>query len=264
MRTGTTVEARGEFGSEVVRYARRRIGELPQLEYRHVAWPRVRLTRPAVSSAVTAQATVQANGRLVRAQVVSHAPGEAVDLLAVRLHRRLSRVLRLAPPAEGEESPTEFLPPGRAPRGVGLDQLSRRKPVRPARLTVDEAALEMYLRDYAFHLFTESGSGQDSVLYRAGDGYRLAAPRPQPRRDLARFSLPLVVDAQAAPVQLLRQAVERLAEGTAPFRLFVDRETQCPGVVYRRYDGRFGLLSPVVDTPPPLPTTILQLRRALL
>ncbi len=34
--------------------------------------------------------------------------------------------------------------------------------------TVDEAALEMDLLDYDFHLFTEKGTGSAGVVYRGG------------------------------------------------------------------------------------------------
>jgi Sigma 54 modulation/S30EA ribosomal protein C terminus len=36
--------------------------------------------------------------------------------------------------------------------------------------TPDEAAAEAELLDYGFHLFTERSTGEDSVIYRAGDG----------------------------------------------------------------------------------------------
>jgi hypothetical protein len=46
---------------------------------------------------------------------------------------------------------------------------------------VDEAAEEMDELDYDFYRFTEIGSGQESVLYRAGStGHRLAQLTPQP------------------------------------------------------------------------------------
>jgi Sigma 54 modulation/S30EA ribosomal protein C terminus len=48
--------------------------------------------------------------------------------------------------------------------------------------TVDEAAADMELMDYDFHLFWEAGSSQHSVLYRVGDRLRLAQVNPHPER----------------------------------------------------------------------------------
>ena len=51
----------------------------------------------------------------------------------------------------------------------------RRKSFTLHRRSIDDAARDLDLLDYDFYLFTESGTGQDSVLYRAGaTGYRLA------------------------------------------------------------------------------------------
>ena len=45
---------------------------------------------------------------------------------------------------------------------------------RLAHETPDEPTADAELADYGFHLFTEKSTGEDSVIYRAGDGYRLA------------------------------------------------------------------------------------------
>jgi Sigma 54 modulation/S30EA ribosomal protein C terminus len=44
--------------------------------------------------------------------------------------------------------------------------------------TPEEAAAELDLLDYDFHLFTERSTGQDSVIYRTASGYRLAMAHP--------------------------------------------------------------------------------------
>ena len=65
--------------------------------------------------------------------------------------------------------------------------------------TVEEAAIEMELLDYDFHLFTEEGTKQDSVLYREGPAeYRLAQVNPEPAEKLAPFELPLTISPQPA------------------------------------------------------------------
>ena len=52
--------------------------------------------------------------------------------------------------------------------------ITRHKSYSLPTCTVEEAAVEMEALDYDFHLFTEEGTGQDSVLYREGPTeYRL-------------------------------------------------------------------------------------------
>jgi hypothetical protein len=254
------IEVRGEFAADIMGYARRRIGEIPELEYRTTSAVRVKLARQSGNGSigpVTAQASLTANSRLVRAQVVAHAPGEAVDLLATRLEHRLSRVSRLGPAPARIGLPIQFTERARPGRGAlahgVLTKIRRRKPIQPASLTVDEAALEMHLRDYAFHFFTEFGTGQDSVLYRIGTaGYRLVQLHPVPRRDLARFSLPLTIDGEAPPIVGMRQAVADFDESDLRFQLFLDRETQRGNVLYRRYDGMYGLILPAAQALDPI------------
>jgi hypothetical protein len=98
--------------------------------------------------------------------------------------------------------------------------------------------------DDEFHLFTEVGSGQDSVLYRAGDtGYRLAqiAPRPD---DVRMSTTPVTVSAQPAPRLTVDEAVNRLELTGLPFVFFLDADHARGQVLYRRYDGHYGLITP--------------------
>lgn len=78
-------------------YARNKIGALLHLAHRPVLSARVRVTRhgdPAVPYPVVAQANINVNGRLVRAQAEGETSREAVDRLAARLRHRLERVAR--------------------------------------------------------------------------------------------------------------------------------------------------------------------------
>lgn len=56
----------------------------------------------------------------------------------------------------------------------------RRKSYVLACQTAAEAAADLELLDYDFHLFTEKAIGEDSVIYQTPDGYRLAQVRPRP------------------------------------------------------------------------------------
>ena len=80
---------------EAADYARSKIGELGRYTSRPMLQARVKLTRhrdPAVPRPVVAQANLDVDGRLVRAQVQAETAREAVDLLAARLRRRLERI----------------------------------------------------------------------------------------------------------------------------------------------------------------------------
>ena len=108
--------------------------------------------------------------------------------------------------------------------------------------TVDEAALEMDLLDYDFHLFTEKGTGTASVLYRAGPtGYRLAPVAPAPADQLSPFELPVTISPQPARCLTVEQATERLG---LPFLFFIDAAQGRASVLYHRCDGHYGLITP--------------------
>src|SRR5271166_3377384 len=75
-------------------YARTKIGELGRLTHEPVLHARVRLSEhgdPAVARRVVAQANLDINGRMVRAQVEAITAREAIDRLEARLRRRLER-----------------------------------------------------------------------------------------------------------------------------------------------------------------------------
>ena len=56
--------------------------------------------------------------------------------------------------------------PNYFPRPVDERRVIRRKSFTMAPCTLDQAAREMDLLDYDFHLFTEQGTGTAAVLYR--------------------------------------------------------------------------------------------------
>jgi len=103
----------------------------------------------------------------------------------------------------------------------------------------------MELLDYDFHLFTEKGTKQASVLYRAGPtGYRLAQVQPESAEQPAPFELPLTISPQPAPRITVEQATERLSLLGLPFLFFIDVDQGRAGVLYHRYDGHYGLICP--------------------
>jgi ribosome-associated translation inhibitor RaiA len=242
-------------------YARTKIGELGRLTHEPVLHAHVRLSEhgdPAVARRVVAQANLDVNGRLVRAQVEGTTAREAIDRLEARLRHRLERsaehweAKRGGMPRGGphewrhQSEPTHR--PNYFPRPESERRIMRHKSYSVPTCTVEEAAFEMDLLDYDFHLFTEEGTRQDSVLYRGGSPekpeYRLAQVDPRSADDLAPFELPLTISPQPAPRLTVEQAVERMGLLGLPFLFFVDTARHRGSVLYHRYDGHYGLITP--------------------
>jgi hypothetical protein len=238
-------------------YARQKVGALLGQIHQPVLFARVRVTRlgnPALEQPVVAQANLDINGRLVRAQVAAPTVTEAVDALEATLRGRLERAAGHWEARRGRRyhhDPHEWRhgdPPSELrpwfPRPAQERQIIRHKSFTLPCCTADEAAIEMDELDYEFHLFTEQGSGQDSVLYRAGPtGYRLAQLAPRP--DLVTpGGLPVTISEQPAPLLTTDEAIQRLSLAGLPFVFYLDADHARGRLLYHRYDGHYGLITP--------------------
>ncbi|MGW5452827.1 ribosome hibernation promotion factor [Nocardia sp. NPDC003979] len=240
-------------------YVREKIGGA----LRHASEPilsvRIRLEGhgdPAVADPIVAQANVNMAGTAVRVQVTAATTRAAIDGLVDRLRARLERAARRSDGQHGRHrggkpvtwhhgaAPRTRLP--YFPRPMEEREIVRRKSFALAQETCDEAAFDMSLLDYDFHLFTESGSGLDSVLYRSGpSGYRLAQLDPQPDRVIQGAVL-VAISAARPPSLGPRAAAERLEVTGWPFVFYHDPDLGRGCVLYHRYDGHYGLITPAV------------------
>jgi|GEM_PF-3481641 len=97
--------------------------------------------------------------------------------------------------------------------------------------------------------FTRSAPGRRSARYPAGvkTGYRLAQlhPRPEP----GPVAAPLTRSTVPAAVLSLAEAKERLDLTGQPFLFFADPATGHGNVLYHRYDGHYGLITPADARP---------------
>ncbi|MFD8496049.1 HPF/RaiA family ribosome-associated protein [Amycolatopsis sp. NPDC059657] len=252
------VTTRGELPPGSAEYATKKIGKRLRFAHRPVLAVRVRLSRhgdPAVDRPVVAQANLDVDGRPVRAQAVGATATESIDRLDDKVRHLLERAAlhwearRGGRPAPGAHEWRHGSVPARRPeyfpRPETEREIIRHKSYSLHRRTVDEAAFDMHLLDYEFHLFTEAGTGQDSVLYHAGQTlHRLAQLTPPGPHQLAPFKLALTISQQPAPLLSTAESVDRLALTGLPFLFFLDAERGRGSVLYHRYDGHYGLITP--------------------
>jgi hypothetical protein len=249
------VQTRGGVDPRDVGYARYKVDAAMKHARDPILLARARLTHfrdPALDRPDLAQANLDLNGVHVRAQVVAPTMREAIDALHDRLLERLEhassdwQARRGHRPVPGEwrhQSLRTDRPPS-FPRPAEERQIVRHKAFAVATETVEEAAFDMELLDYGFHLFTEEGSEVDSVLYRVGDQLRLAQLEPRPAL-VTPGEVVVRMSPGPAPVLTIDAAISHLEQMATPFVFFRDAATDRGSVLYHRYDGHYGLIVPV-------------------
>ena len=245
------VEAHGGVPDEARELAAAKVTSLLRLASEPVLSARVTLAvsaDPAVPRPAIAQATIDMNGRTVRAQAAGETMRAAIEHMAARLRVRLDRLARDWParrgaiPVAGEWRHQSI--PAQRPglhRPVGERTVIQRPCYASHALTPAEAIAELDLLDYDFHLFTERSTGEDSVLYRVGDGYRLGQARPKPGQ-IGPLPASVTLSEHPAPVLTRTEAIGRLEWLGWPFVFFVNPDTGRAALLYRRYDGQYGLV----------------------
>jgi Sigma 54 modulation/S30EA ribosomal protein C terminus len=136
---------------------------------------------------------------------------------------------------------------------VGADAVvARRKSVVPERLSPLQAAQVMDAMDYDAHLFIDAETGEDAAVYRAGpSGLRLARQRqvfPPGWSWSSKLSVPpasLVVNSRPAPALDEAAAARRMCAHGLGSLFFTDPTSGRGQLLYPRYDGNLGLVTPV-------------------
>jgi ribosome-associated translation inhibitor RaiA len=218
----------GDVRAADAAYARRKVGTALVTSRRPVLAVRIRLRRlqnPALALPAVATATADVNGQVVRAQVAGATMREAIDALERRL-RRASELLGDRIEERYREPRKEV--PGYAPRPATDRSVVRYKTYDPEPLTAEEATAQMELLDYDFYLFADRDLGTDAIVYRTAEGTRHVTSAPESSDDDARSRL----DASGEPFCFYRVA----GHGR---------------VMYRRFDGNYGIIQPGVPRVPP-------------
>jgi ribosomal subunit interface protein len=249
----------GDVPEAAKQYAIDKVTQLARFTRRPIVYALLRLSvesRRAIERPAVAEATLDLGGQIVRAHVAARDPMAAIDLLDDRLRRQLERQARRTTRSQQHRTspaqpggwrhgdvPTER--PEFYDRPTEEREVVRHKTFALAPMTCDEAAWDLDMLGHDFYLFTELESGSDAVIFRATDDGHLElqrtdghATRPNP------LVASLVLSPHHPPELTLADAEERLDTSREPFVFFVHVETRRGNVVYRRYDGHYGLITP--------------------
>lgn len=200
---------------------------------------------PARDRPAEAKAGLDLNGRLLRARVAAGTVTEAVDLLDARLRQRLERTrdraaaarLRTRDDAWHHGDPPAPRPPY-FPRPPEEREIVRGTTLAPGAITPEEAVAEALLLGVDFFLFTNADTDTDNVVFRLDGDWQLMTPSDAPDTETA------VPTATAEPPWTTLDDARRLLDlGDEPFVFFLDPETARGSVLYRRYDGHYGLVT---------------------
>ncbi|HEX5532692.1 MAG TPA: HPF/RaiA family ribosome-associated protein [Actinomycetales bacterium] len=219
-------------------YAQKKIAHTVRVSGRpvHSASAVVRKTAEAdVQRRFRVEATVVVAGTRIRAEAFGAAAHEATDAVVDLLRRRIttlidkwdqrSRWLGLERPGQWRHG---MLGERRhyAPLPVEEREMVRRKTFAIKPTTADEAAFDMEALGHDFLLFVDEETGRDALVYvRQDGGYGV-----------------LGTGDEAPPVLDEAQARERLDVGGERFVFHIDKATGRGSVMYRRYDGNYGVI----------------------
>jgi hypothetical protein len=249
------VATHGHVPAEVLVHAEDVIRGVARLAPAPILFARVSIAHdddPAVRRRVVAKASLDVNGRVVRAHLAAEHFDEALDLLQARLRRglevlaehRQARRKGTGVSGAGEwrhgDLPTHRPPHHPRPQ-ASREVVSRKSYILPMQ-SLEEAALDLELLDHDWVLFTWRETGQDVVLAYAEDGYRLLVPANRHAGAVA--PVPRIQIDHGVPTLALREALQTLDLSGLPFVFFVDVDTGRGTVAYLRYDGHYGVVVP--------------------
>ena len=257
MAESVVVFARGDVSDGARAYAERKLDDLSKLAPGPVLFARVELTAhadPARERSAFAKAELDVNGRFVRAHAAAATMLEAIDALDLRLRERLGRAahheeaehLRLRGDEEHQWRHGQYSPPRPSsfPRPVDEREIVRHKSFAFGDMTADEAADDLELLDHDFFLFTNVETGEDNVITRVGrsegSGYELMEPAAT--CSLAETAAP-IHHSDVRPASMTVDDARGVLDMTdRPFVFFLDPDDRRGRILYRRYDGNYGLI----------------------
>lgn len=251
---GVVVFARGDVSEDARAYAKRKVDGVTPFAPAPVLFARVELkihADPARARSAFAKAELDVNGRLVRAHATAPTIFEAIDALESRLRERLEQAahheeakhLRLRGDEEHEWRHGQYSHPRPHyfPRPVDEREIVRHKSYAFGDLTPDEAADDLELLDHDFYLFTNLETDEDNVIARSeGRGYELMEPAAT--CPLSEAATPMHHSEFRPALMTVDEARDVLDLTDRSFVFFLDPNDRRGRVLYRRYDGHYGLI----------------------
>jgi hypothetical protein len=243
------VTLRDNVGDFAGCYAREKIGSALGVAHGPVLRAHVVLDwrhDPAIERPALAEVSVDVHGLLVRAKTAAPTMPEAIDALEDRLRRRLvqandrNRTLHrwtgIASGHEWRHGDLPRRPLAYFPRPEETRQVVRHKSFTSAPITVDEAAYEMDLLDHDFYLYRDAESNRPALVHRLPEGgYGVQGVDPD-------GTVTTVTYEPKPPSLTDGEARARLEADGEPFVFYLDSDTGSGRVLYRRYDGHYGLI----------------------
>ncbi len=251
------VLVKGTVPSAAIEYANDRIDHFRQLVGRPVNDFLFKLTQagnPSTERPAMVEASAYIDGTLFRAHVAATTMFEGIDLATARLRTKLEhhpdqRAPRPTPAADGSRRGDQPAPEtGYFERPKHERELVRHKSFAPDEMTIDEAAWDMEQMDYDFFLFSELASGADCLLERDSAGDLHLHGLPDPAAVLPGVAVEVVAHNQDPPSLGLRNAIDFLDTAGSRQLFFGNADSGRRNVLYRRFDGHYGLITPVVSS----------------
>ena len=255
--SGVVYQTVGSVPVSIRDEAERMMADLADVAPRQVLFAKVKVKHdtdrdPDQRSVV--EGIMDLSGTVVRAQAAGTSAIDALRVVASRLERNLHRVAakrrraQKRPPStpSGEWSSGDIAPdrPEFYDRPPEERLVVRRKTYSPAnQISVSEALFDMEVLDHRFFLFTDETDGKAAIVYEDDHGLairKLDGSRPEE----ATLHPGISVHETPAPTITVADAVSRLNLSDGPFVFFCDATAGRASVLYRRFDGHYGLITP--------------------
>lgn len=249
------ISTRGEISDAAIERGRERLERVGSHCREAILHVEFRVTDDSAHPAqdhARAEATLSVKRGPVRAHAQAPTVGEAIDLMIERLRRRVdrheSRLHRVGTKrhdgvaTEGSWHHGDVASSPRRPQPLPdpSAEVVRRKTFAAAPMNLEEAAFDLDILDHDFYLFEETKSGRAGLLSVQDDGrFRLQIA------DCADIDISpdMPVDRIDGPSVLDKQSAQRLLDtGDDPFVFYRPSDEQPGQVMYRRYDGNYGVV----------------------
>lgn len=253
--SGVIYEAYGPVPTATRREAEEMMAYLSEMAPADVVSTRVKLKHDEdrePDQVSIAQGSMNVSGIELRVEAAAATSSSALHAVGEHLENKLARLAdrveggKTSSPLSGSWTQTDShsYRPSFHDRPPERRAVVRRKTYSPLdRLSVTEALFNLDTLGYRFFVFADAADDSTSIVYRDLDGPALR--KVEGCRSTTRH-LPegLHVNEAEAPSITVADAISLLNSNDMPFVFFRDRDREWASILYRRYDGHYGLLVP--------------------